>query len=311
MFFYHTGDHILKVDGEDFIQYDRRTLVNKIVFDESKSITVLRDGQEVDLPLKDEFTKLLTGSKAKGAIIFRPRTPCVIGSIDSPKEPSLWCKIRKCEDKPESPAYKVGAQVEDKIIAVDGTPIQYYDQVGDVMKSAAGKEVQLQFIRAGDTLTSNPTINADGSFGFFQMDTDFFYDYHQKDYNLSEAYTAGTKEASSFIVNQMKAFGWMFSGKIEAKESLGSFVSITNMFPSKWNWRIFWTMTALLSLILGVLNLMPIPALDGGYVMFLLYEVVTGRKPSDKFMEYAVTAGFILLIVFMVYALGLDIFRLF
>lgn len=103
----------------------------------------------------------------------------------------------------------------------------------------------------------------------------------------------------------------MFTGKIKAKESLGSFISITEMFPSSWDWRVFWTMTALLSLILGVLNLLPIPALDGGYVMFLIYEVISGRKPSDKFMEYAVTIGFFILIAFMVYALGLDIFRKF
>lgn len=306
-----TGDHILKVDDEAFIQYDRRTLINKIVFDEAKSITVERKGEEIILPITDEHTTLLTGNKAKNALVFEVRIPCEIGFVDMPAEESFWCKIKKCDPKPESPAFKVGAQIGDKLIAINSMPVKYYDQVKDYLKENAGMKVDIQYVRNGDTATYSPTITEAGTFGFLPKGPSSFFDYKVQNYSLSEAMTKGSQEASSFITNQLKAFGWMFTGKIKAKESLGSFISITEMFPSSWDWRVFWTMTALLSLILGVLNLLPIPALDGGYVMFLIYEVITGRKPSDKFMEYAVTIGFFILIAFMIYALGLDIFRKF
>ena len=103
----------------------------------------------------------------------------------------------------------------------------------------------------------------------------------------------------------------MFTGEINATDSLGGFGSITQLFPKTWDWERFWTMTATLSILLGFINLLPIPALDGGHVMFLLWEVITGRKPSDKILEYSTMVGFVLLIILMVYALGLDISRLF
>ncbi len=114
-----------------------------------------------------------------------------------------------------------------------------------------------------------------------------------------------------FLTSQLKAFGQIFSGKIDASDSLGGFISIGNMFPSTWNWAEFWNMTAVLSLILAFMNLLPIPALDGGHVLFLLWEVVTGRKVSDKVMEYATMAGFILVLGLILYSNGLDIMRLF
>lgn len=306
-----TGDHILKVGDKEFIQYDRRNLINKIVFDEEKSITVSRNGAQIILPITDEHTTLLTGSRAKNAMVFEVRIPCEIGYIDEPMQESWWCKIKKCDPKPESPAFKVGAKAGDKIIAINSMPITFYDQVSAYLKQNAGKQVDITYIRNGDTSTYSPTITEAGTFGFLPKGPDNYFEYSLQKYNLGEAIVKGSNEATSFITNQLKAFGWMFTGKIKAKESLGSFISITEMFPSSWDWRVFWTMTALLSLILGVLNLLPIPALDGGYVMFLIYEVISGRKPSDKFMEYAVTIGFFILIAFMVYALGLDIFRKF
>jgi len=114
---------------------------------------------------------------------------------------------------------------------------------------------------------------------------------------------------SQFLGDQFKAFGQMFKGKIKASESLGGFGSIASMYGDIWIWERFWKMTAILSLILGFMNLLPIPALDGGHVMFLLYEVVTGRKPSDKFMEVATMVGFILILSLVIFANGLDIFR--
>ena len=128
-------------------------------------------------------------------------------------------------------------------------------------------------------------------------------------FGFFESLGMGVGHSVKFLKNQVSAFGKMFSGKIKAKDSLGSFITIGKQFGTTWDWMRFWNMTGMLSLILGFLNLLPIPALDGGHVMFLLWEVVTGRKPSDKVLEYATMAGFAILVVFMVYALGLDIMR--
>ena len=121
----------------------------------------------------------------------------------------------------------------------------------------------------------------------------------------------GFQKSYQFIADQVKAFGMIFSGKLKAKDSLGSVISISKLYGPDWIWSRFWNITAMLSLLLAFLNLLPIPGLDGGHVLFVLWEIVTGRKPSDKFLEYATMIGFFLLIGLMIFALGLDIMRLF
>ena len=131
----------------------------------------------------------------------------------------------------------------------------------------------------------------------------------KREYGFIAAIPEGIHTGMDLLSGQLKAFGKMFSGEIKAKDSLGGFASITNMFPKTWDWDAFWRMTAILSIILGFMNLLPIPALDGGYVVFLLIEVVTGKKVPDKIVEKATLIGFILLIALMLYANGLDVMR--
>ena len=128
----------------------------------------------------------------------------------------------------------------------------------------------------------------------------------RQEYSLLQAMPLGTKKGWSFLTDQVKAFGQMFSGRLKAKDSLGGFGSIAKLYGTVWIWENFWRMTAIISLILAFMNLLPIPALDGGHVMFLLYEVVSGRKPSDKVMEYSTIAGFFLILSLLVFANGLD-----
>jgi regulator of sigma E protease len=138
---------------------------------------------------------------------------------------------------------------------------------------------------------------------------DYFYDTERQEYGFLESIPAGIDQGVQFLGDQFKAFGQMFAGNIDFREGLGGFRSIGQMFGSTWNWERFWYMTASLSLILAFMNLLPIPALDGGHVMFLLYEVVTGRKPSDTFMERATMVGFVIVLGLVVLANGLDIWR--
>jgi regulator of sigma E protease len=147
--------------------------------------------------------------------------------------------------------------------------------------------------------------------GFGIDDSSKFYEYKKESYSLGESIPKGLNLSWVFLADQLKAFGQMFKGNIEVKESLGSFITIGKMFGTEWDWRRFWYMTASLSILLGFLNLLPIPALDGGYVMFLLFESITGIKVPDRVMEIATFVGFLILIILMIYALGLDISRLF
>jgi len=147
--------------------------------------------------------------------------------------------------------------------------------------------------------------------GFWIEDSASFYDYEKESYGFFQSIPEGSSMAWEFLTDQLKAFGQMFRGNIEVKESLGSFITIGKMFGTDWDWRRFWYMTASLSILLGFLNLLPIPALDGGYVMFLLFESITGVKVPDRVMEIATFIGFLILVVLMIYALGLDISRLF
>ena len=157
-----------------------------------------------------------------------------------------------------------------------------------------------------DTVSYNlTTTKENGLIGIFPIPLETAL----QEYSFAEAMPAGFDKGYNFLADQIKAFGQIFKGKIKASESLGGFGSIAGMFDTSWNWHRFWTMTAILSLILGFMNLLPIPALDGGHVMFLLYEVVSGRKPSDKFMEYSTIVGFVIVMGLVLYANGMDLFR--
>ena len=151
----------------------------------------------------------------------------------------------------------------------------------------------------------------DGTLGFYAYTPFDLFDTETQEYSFAEAIPAGYAKGTGFLTSQIKAFGQIFKGRIKAKDSLGSFISIGKLYGTTWEWQRFWNMTAMLSILLAFINLLPIPALDGGHVMFLLWEVVTGVKPNDKFLEYATMAGFILLVILMIYAIGLDISRLF
>ena len=138
-----------------------------------------------------------------------------------------------------------------------------------------------------------------------------FYHITQKEYSFFAAIPAGISKASATVANYFKELKLIFSPKTEAYKSVGSFITIGKIFPDSWDWHSFWNITAFLSVMLAVLNILPIPALDGGHLVFTLYEMITGRKPSDKFLEYAQMVGMILLMALMVLAFGNDIFRLF
>jgi regulator of sigma E protease len=198
----------------------------------------------------------------------------------------------------------------DQIIGLNGDPIGSFIEFSDKKSEMKNKEIQLTVLRGTDTATIKVKTTDKAEVGFFSVRDSVFLKYAVKKYSFFESFPAGVKKGWSTLIANIQNLKLLFTSKeVKASESLGSFLSIGNMFGAQWDWERFWGMTALLSIVLAFMNILPIPALDGGHVIFTLYEMITGRKPGDKFMEYAQMVGMILLLGLMAYALGLDFWR--
>lgn len=283
------GDKIISVDGKP---YEEITIdINKyIMFRDVKNIKVEHTNgtiQDIQLP-EDIGSKLF---EAGDIPAITPRFPFKLDSIVT-----------------DSPADKAGLQIQDRIMAINGTPVAYYSDFTHQIKTNTSSTLLLEVERHGEIKNLNITPSADKTIGFFAMPSDLNYiKIQNRSYNLSESITGGLSKGYWEVKDYLAQFKYIFTKK--GASQLGGFAAIGNMFPAQWNWQAFWYLTAFLSIMLGVLNLLPIPALDGGHVMFLLYEMVSGRKPGDKFMEYAQIVGFFILIALVLFANGNDIYK--
>ncbi len=284
------GDKVISIGDKEFKKFNPGIVTQEIVLNDPAFLRVDRHGKEVDLPIPDNLAEILTKHENKGVGLFK---------INWPQE------VEKVVEG--SVADKIGLKAGDRIVKVDTINTV---QLADFIKAMQGRKnttVPMVVKRGNESLTLEASLGPKGKLGIHNKAPAI----ERQKYGFGEALVGGYKKSVGFLMTQFKAFGRMFTGKIKAKDSLGSVFSIAGMFDSGWNWEVFWTITAMLSILLGFFNLLPIPALDGGYVMFLLWEVITGRKPSDKVMEYTTTAGFIILLTLMVFAIGLDISRWF
>lgn len=283
------GDKILSV-GEHKVENFFK-IVPTIMLDKARYVKVERDSQTVKVNISDEDIALLI--KSKGVISVR--TPFNYKVADLMKN---------------SAAQQAGLKKGDQILGMEHQTYAYNDQFKSALKQNIGKKVELNVLRNNDTLNVAVTIPETGMLGI-QLDQDFekLFEFKTIKYGLMESIPAGINKGFATINEYLKSFALIFSPKTKAYESLGGFIAIGNIFPSMWNWYSFWNMTAFLSIILGVMNLLPIPALDGGHVMFLLFEMITGRKPGDKFLEYAQIAGMVLLFSLLIYANGNDVVK--
>ncbi len=286
------GDKILSVDNMKVENF--RKVIPTVILDKAHAIQIERDGQKIDVEISDDDLALLIKSKE----VISYRIP-------------FDYKIAKFVK--ESPAKEAGLKIGDQIVGIDSLKYEFNDQFRTMLRENIGKKINLNILRDNQNMIVSMTVPETGLIGIQleQQDLTKIFELKTIEYSMIEAIPAGFSKGINAINDYLKQFKLIFSPKTKAYESLGGFIAIGNIFPGAWNWFDFWNMTAFLSIILGVMNLLPIPALDGGHVMFLLFEMITGRKPGDKFMEYAQIAGMVLLLSLVLFANGNDIFKLF
>jgi regulator of sigma E protease len=285
------GDKILSVANEKVENFHK--VIPTVILDKAPAIQVERNGQKVDVEISDDDLALLI--KSRGVLSFRIPFDYKIAKLAS-----------------SSPAKEAGIKAGDRILGMNGLKYEYNDQFKSALKDSVGKKVVLNVLRENQEMSFSLVIPSSGMLGIqLEQDLEKIFVFKTIRYGLLESIPAGISRGLNEINDYLKQFKLIFSPKTKAYESLGGFIAIGNIFPGAWNWYSFWNMTAFLSIILGVMNLLPIPALDGGHVIFLLFEMITGRKPGDKFLEYAQIAGMVLLLSLVIFANGNDIFKLF
>jgi regulator of sigma E protease len=282
---FQAGDQLITVDGKAL---DNVLEINKFLFLRSvESVTVKHtDGKTEQLAIPDDFGKRMFES---GELIpFSPVTMAVLDSVI-----------------PNSPAATAGLLPNDKILSIDGIQVQNWSDFKDEMTDES-RTINLVYERNRSQDTLQLTTDIDGTLGVFPQFPGVAFT--NEKLSLTESISEGFSYGYWTLHDYVAQFQYIFTQK--GASQLGGFGAIGNMFPSTWNWKGFWASTALISIILAFMNILPIPALDGGHVMFLAYEIITGRKPNDKFMEYAQMFGFFLLLALVLYANGNDLYRL-
>ena len=289
-----TGDKIIKINGNDY-EYFQDLIKPETLLSDNASYTVDRAGQIIEIPLPGDFIQKFNRKEGLRNFLYF-RIPSVIDEVS-----------------PGTVAEKVGLKKGDVITAINGQPIQYHDQIASLVQSTKDS-ISITVARGSETLTFKESFKDQKSVGFYvvSMPADLLKAAEKRvEYGFFESIPMGTERAFTTLFTQVRAFGKIFSGVLSPKESLSGPIGIMQAFGQTWDWERFWSLTGVLSLVLAFMNLLPIPALDGGHVMFLSYEIISRRKPSDKFLENAQKVGMVFLLTLMVLIFANDIIKLF
>ena len=281
---FKNGDHIISFD--EYKPENFGMLQADLAREMAQKAVVMRGCDTVDIYI--DHSRI--GEVLKTPGMFDLAMPFVIDSIP-----------------PTSVNVASGLEKGDRIIAVSGTATDFVQDAWPIFEANSGLTVEAQVLRGADTLAMTFQVDTTGRLGVLLAQPEMA----TKEYGILAAIPAGFKKTFTTIGGYLKDLKLVFTPSTEAYKSVGSFISIGQIFPSYWDWHIFLNISALLSVMLGVMNLIPIPALDGGHIMFTLYEIITRRKPSDKFLEVMQIIGMILIFGLMILAFGNDIFKLF
>jgi regulator of sigma E protease len=250
----------------------------------------MRDGKTMDIALPENLGQMMVDNGVR--MPFTPRIPCVVDTVIF-----------------GTPAQQVGLMKGDSIVSINGDTLTYFQNIQKALHANPGKVVEVGLYRKGQMLTLKPTATAEGTIGFAPRTPDHYFTYVTRTFGFFEAIPAGMSQAWETVRDYASQLKFLFSES--GAKQVGGFATFAKLFPEQWNWAMFWERTAFISLILAFMNILPIPALDGGHVMFLLWEMITGKAASQKVMEWAQMVGMILLLGLMLYGNGMDIVRWF
>jgi len=291
-----TGDKVLTIDGERIKRFNELTLG----FVNGTNFQIERNGAVIDKVIPEDFISQLVDRGKNAGPVITVRYPFVIA------------KVQK-----DSLNANADIQPKDIITAINGTPISYYDQAKNEMAKYKGQNISITLKREKEVKEIPVKVSNFGNIGVAFGRTSYndlaklgYYDLADIEYSFAEAIPAGWNKSWKVLTDYVKQLKKIFNPSTGAYKGLGGFISIGSVFPSEWSAQSFWNITAFLSIMLGFMNLLPIPALDGGHVVFTLWEMITGKKPGDKFLEYAQVTGFLLLIALLLFANGNDLFKL-
>ncbi|HMG91659.1 MAG TPA: RIP metalloprotease RseP [Chryseolinea sp.] len=297
-----TGDKIVKINGQDF-KYLEEIIHLQTLLSTDGTYTVERNGEIINIPIPADFIQKFNKKSSPDNFLGLRFPPVIFKVVDN------------------TVASRMGLQKDDKILEVNNTPIQYNDELISIVQaqrkdSANSKSDSISFkvLRGGQTLTFKAKFKGEKGVGYYPSGpSKEFQDKAEQviTYGFFESIPRGTERAFTTLAVQVKAFGKIITGTLSPKESLSGPIGIMQAFGNEWDWSRFWSLTGVLSLVLAFMNLLPIPALDGGHVMFLSYEIISRRKPSDKFLETAQKIGMVFLLALMVFIFANDIIKLF
>ena len=285
------GDNVVGIDGKPLEAFG--TLESEMVLNDAKVLQVTRNDSAFDVQVPAGFIKRLAKVANETSLVM-PRYPAIVDSVSS-----------------TAVFTKDALKKNDQLLAINNKPFLFYHEFDQLKKGYEDSIVSLTVLRGTDTVDVRVKINEKGKLGFFGRSPLKIFGTKTKTYGFIESIPVGFNKTWETLDRYVTGIKQIFTGKVAASDSLGSVISIGNTFPGTWDWERFWTLTGIFSIILAFMNILPIPALDGGHALFTLYEMITKRKPSDKFMEYAQMVGMVILLSLMVYALGLDFWRLF
>jgi regulator of sigma E protease len=285
---FRDGDKILALDG---VKPDNFQDINKrMILDDPKQVTIDRLGEQMTITLPEDFGQLLVDSGIKSGA-FSLRIPFVVDSVI-----------------PENPAYHAGLLKGDSIVGVNGLYSPYFQEIAKALRNNKNKIVRMHVVRNGNTISIPVDVTSDGRIGVAPKSLENYIGVDTLQYSFAQAIPGGFHEAWETVTDYTSQLRFLFS-KAGAKQ-VGGFVTFAKLFPDEWDWWAFWERTAFISLVLAFMNILPIPALDGGHVMFLLWEMITGKAVSQKVLERSQIIGMILLLGLMLYGNGMDIFRI-
>lgn len=286
---FENGDMIKLVNGSEVENFQE--VMMTILLNKGSVVTIERNDQIIDIPIDTERTSELI----KAPLLFTPRIPLEIAAVEHHSE-----------------AERAGIRVGDRLKGINGAETKFFDEFKAAITGNIGDTIILSFARGTELVDIAVTVPESGIIGVRNQNVaSNYFEFKTKEYTLLGSIPAGVRKGASTINSYLKQLKLVFTPSTRAYESVGGFITIGNIFPGTWDWQAFWSLTALLSIALAIMNLLPIPALDGGFIAFILYEMVTGHKPSDKFMEYAQIAGLAIVLFLFLFANLNDVIKLF